>query len=217
MVVRLLWVAFLVAILRDQWAVMLTLIGAYWTMDAVRSAFRSQASSVAGKVGRYLVAIVCGLAVFFSIAGILWFGFHVAPPTASMLRFVAVCLVSLIAAGTLSDWVWPGKKRLRLGQKTQALAAEEIALREAMRREIDSGDGEPSLDRFQVVLDSAGPKKLHVIKVLRDTFDIGLKEAKDLADAAPCPLRKGVRRAEAEYVKFKLEAEGASVNLVEQR
>ena len=66
---------------------------------------------------------------------------------------------------------------------------------------------------FDVVLESFGAKKIQVIKVVREITSLGLKEAKALVDGAPNPVREGVTKEEAEEIKGKLEAVGASVNL----
>ena len=66
---------------------------------------------------------------------------------------------------------------------------------------------------FDVVLKAAGDKKIQVIKVVRAATGLGLKEAKDLVDGAPKPVKVGVEKAEAEKLKKELEAEGASVEL----
>jgi large subunit ribosomal protein L7/L12 len=66
---------------------------------------------------------------------------------------------------------------------------------------------------FNVVLAAAGDKKINVIKVVREITGLGLKEAKDLVEGAPKPLKEGVAKAEAEEMKKKLEAEGAKVEL----
>lgn len=66
---------------------------------------------------------------------------------------------------------------------------------------------------FDVVLASAGDKKIQVIKVVRELTGLGLKEAKDLVDGAPKPLKTGVTKEEAEAMKAKLEAEGAKVEI----
>ena len=68
-------------------------------------------------------------------------------------------------------------------------------------------------DSFNVVLASAGDKKIQVIKVVRTITELGLKEAKDLVDAAPKPIKEGVAKAEAEEMKTKLEEAGATVEL----
>lgn len=66
---------------------------------------------------------------------------------------------------------------------------------------------------FDVMLTSAGDKKVNVIKAVREVTGLGLKEAKGLVDAAPSAIKEGVDKAEAEEVKAKLEAAGASVEL----
>ena|SRR3989338_7247035 len=66
---------------------------------------------------------------------------------------------------------------------------------------------------FTVELQSAGGQKIQVIKAVREALGLGLKEAKDLVDAAPKPLKEGVAKAEAEELKKKLEEAGATVTL----
>ena len=66
---------------------------------------------------------------------------------------------------------------------------------------------------FDVVLKAAGEKKIQVIKVVRAATGLGLKEAKDLVDGAPKPVKTNLEKAEAEKLKKELEAEGATVEL----
>lgn len=66
-------------------------------------------------------------------------------------------------------------------------------------------------DTFDVVLESAGGNKIAVLKIVREVTGLGLKEAKDMVDAAPKALKEGVKKEEAEAMKAKLEAEGAKV------
>ena len=66
---------------------------------------------------------------------------------------------------------------------------------------------------FDVVLTSAGAAKLNVIKVVKEECGLGLKEAKDLVDGAPSTLKEGLSKADAEALKEKIEAEGATVEL----
>ena len=66
---------------------------------------------------------------------------------------------------------------------------------------------------FTVTLKEIGPNKINVIKVVREITALGLKEAKDLVEAAPKPIKEGVTKEEAEELKKKLEAAGASVEL----
>jgi large subunit ribosomal protein L7/L12 len=71
----------------------------------------------------------------------------------------------------------------------------------------------PEKDEFDVVLTGAGDKKIQVIKVVRELTALGLKEAKDLVDSAPKPVKEGVAKAEAEEMKKKLEEAGGAVEL----
>jgi len=66
---------------------------------------------------------------------------------------------------------------------------------------------------FDVVLTSAGQAKLQVIKVVKDALGLGLKEAKDLVDGAPAPVKEKVSKAEAEQLKATLEEAGAEVEI----
>jgi large subunit ribosomal protein L7/L12 len=66
---------------------------------------------------------------------------------------------------------------------------------------------------FDVVLSSAGDKKIQVIKVVRELTGLGLKEAKDLVDGAPKPVKTGVSKEEAASMKAKLEEQGATVEI----
>jgi large subunit ribosomal protein L7/L12 len=68
-------------------------------------------------------------------------------------------------------------------------------------------------DEFTVLLAAVGDKKINVIKAVREITGLGLKEAKDLVEAAPKPVKEGVPKADAEKLKAKLEAEGAKVDL----
>lgn len=68
-------------------------------------------------------------------------------------------------------------------------------------------------DSFDVVLTASGDKKLEVLKVVREITGLGLKEAKDLVDNAPKPLKSGVKKDESESIKKKIEAAGGKVEL----
>lgn len=68
-------------------------------------------------------------------------------------------------------------------------------------------------DSFDVILASAGDNKINVIKVVREVTGLGLKEAKDLVDGAPKPVKEGLAKAEAEELKTKLEAAGAKIEM----
>jgi|ERR687888_2149975 large subunit ribosomal protein L7/L12 len=78
-----------------------------------------------------------------------------------------------------------------------------------------AGDGAAAEEQtsFDVVLTGAGDKKIQVIKVVRALTGLGLKEAKDLVDSAPKPVKEGVPREEADSVKSQLEEAGASVEV----
>mgnify|MGYP001247978929 CR=1 FL=1 len=68
-------------------------------------------------------------------------------------------------------------------------------------------------DDFEVVLASIGDKKINVIKEVRAISGLGLKEAKDLVESAPVPIKEAVKKDEAEAIKKKLEEVGASIEL----
>ena len=72
---------------------------------------------------------------------------------------------------------------------------------------------EEEKDEFDVVLTAAGDKKINVIKEVRSLTSLGLKEAKDLVEGAPKPVKEGVNKDEAEKIKKQLEAAGATVEL----
>ncbi|WP_441000614.1 50S ribosomal protein L7/L12 [Fodinibius sp. SL11] len=75
------------------------------------------------------------------------------------------------------------------------------------------GDGEEEQTEFDVVLTGAGDKKIAVIKEVRSITGLGLKEAKELVDNAPNPVKEAVSKEEAEDLKSKLEDAGAEVEL----
>jgi large subunit ribosomal protein L7/L12 len=66
---------------------------------------------------------------------------------------------------------------------------------------------------FDVILKSAGASKLNVVKIVKDLTGLGLKEAKELVDGAPKPLKQGIAKAEAEDIKNKLTEAGAEVEI----
>jgi large subunit ribosomal protein L7/L12 len=66
---------------------------------------------------------------------------------------------------------------------------------------------------FDVILTSVGEKKIEVLKVVREVTGLGLKEAKDLVDSAPKPVKEKVKKEEAEAMKTKLEAAGAKIEI----
>jgi large subunit ribosomal protein L7/L12 len=77
----------------------------------------------------------------------------------------------------------------------------------------DGAAGGEEQSEFDVVLTSAGDKKIQVIKVVRAITNLGLKEAKDLVDGAPSPVKEAVAREEADSIKAQLEEAGGSVEI----
>ena len=77
----------------------------------------------------------------------------------------------------------------------------------------DGAAGGEEQSEFDVVLTGAGDKKIQVIKVVRAITNLGLKEAKDLVDGAPSPVKEGVAREEADSLKGQLEEAGATVEI----
>jgi large subunit ribosomal protein L7/L12 len=79
-----------------------------------------------------------------------------------------------------------------------------------------AGGGEAAAEEqteFSAILAEIGPNKIPVIKVVRELTGLGLKEAKDLVDASPKPVKEGVNREEAEKIKAALEEQGAKVEI----
>ena len=91
-------------------------------------------------------------------------------------------------------------------------AAAPLAVAAAAPAGGDAG-AEEVQDSFDVVLTAIGDKKIQVIKVVRAITGLGLKEAKDVVDGAPGPVKEGVTKDEAEKLKAELEEAGASVEL----
>jgi len=95
-------------------------------------------------------------------------------------------------------------------------AAAPVAVAAAGAAPAAGGDGAAGAEEqtsFDVVLSSAGDKKIQVIKVVRAITGLGLKEAKDLVDGAPGPVKEGVNREEADSIKAQLEEAGAGVEV----
>ncbi|NLT34859.1 MAG: 50S ribosomal protein L7/L12 [Gaiellales bacterium] len=76
-----------------------------------------------------------------------------------------------------------------------------------------AAEAEEEKTEFDVILTAAGEKKIQVIKVVRSVTSLGLKEAKDLVDGAPNPVKQAVPKAEAEDLKKQLEEAGGSVEI----
>ncbi len=83
----------------------------------------------------------------------------------------------------------------------------------AMAGPATAGEVAEEKDSFTVVLSSAGDQKIAVMKVVKEVLALGLKEAKDLVDGAPSTLKEGVKKAEAEEMKKKIEIAGGKVEL----
>lgn len=92
-------------------------------------------------------------------------------------------------------------------------ASAPVAMASAPAAGADAGAAAEEKSDFDVVLENAGAEKIKVIKEVRDITGLGLKEAKALVDEAPKALKEGVPAEEAEAIKAKLEAVGATVEL----
>jgi len=99
-----------------------------------------------------------------------------------------------------------------LEEKFGVSAAAPVAVAAAPAGGGDEGGAAEKTD-FDVVLTAAGDKKIQVIKAVREITGLGLKEAKELVEGAPKAVKEGVAKEEAEQIKEKLEAAGASVEL----
>jgi large subunit ribosomal protein L7/L12 len=95
----------------------------------------------------------------------------------------------------------------------EVTAAAPVAVAAAAGAAAGGGEAEEEKTSFDVVLTSGGEKKIQVIKEVRALTNLGLKEAKDLVEAAPKPVLQGVDKATAEAAKAQLEGAGASVDL----
>ncbi|MBL6616474.1 MAG: 50S ribosomal protein L7/L12 [Reyranella sp.] len=100
-----------------------------------------------------------------------------------------------------------------LEEKWGVSAAAPVAVAAAPGAAAAGAPAAEAKDEFTVVLAAAGDKKINVIKAVREITGLGLKEAKDLVEGAPKPVKEGVPKADAEKLKAKLEAEGAKVEL----
>lgn len=100
-----------------------------------------------------------------------------------------------------------------LEEKWGVSAAAPVAVAAAGAAPAAGGDAAAEKDEFNVVLASAGDKKINVIKEVRAITGLGLKEAKDLVEGAPKPVKEGVNKDEAEKLKKQLEEAGATVEV----
>ncbi|KAB1909139.1 50S ribosomal protein L7/L12 [Micromonospora tulbaghiae] len=95
----------------------------------------------------------------------------------------------------------------------EVTAAAPVAVAGAAGPGAPAAEAEPEKDEFDVILDADGGKKIQVIKVVRELTGLGLKEAKDLVEAAPKAILEKANKETAEKAKAKLEGEGAKVTL----
>jgi large subunit ribosomal protein L7/L12 len=100
-----------------------------------------------------------------------------------------------------------------LEEKFGVSAAAPVAMMAAAGPAGDAGGAKEEKTEFDVILTAAGDKKIQVIKEVRAITGLGLKEAKDLVDSAPKPVKEGIAKEEAEKIKAQLEGAGAQVEL----
>lgn len=100
-----------------------------------------------------------------------------------------------------------------LEEKFGVSASAPVMMAGAMPQTAGAADAAEEKSSFDVVLSSSGDKKIQVIKVIRELTNLGLKEAKEIADAPPKPIKTGLSKEEAEKIKAKLEEVGATVEL----
>ena len=121
-------------------------------------------------------------------------------------------LVETLGGMTVLDLV---ELKNKLEEEWGVTAAAPVAVAAAGAPAAGGGDGAAGVEKssFDVVLAGAGEKKIQVIKVVRAITGLGLKEAKDLVDGAPNPVKEGVAQDEADQIKAQLEEAGASVEV----
>ena len=100
-----------------------------------------------------------------------------------------------------------------LEEKWGVSAAAPVAVAAAVPGAAAGGDAGEEKTEFEVILASVGDKKINVIKEVRSITGLGLKEAKDLVESAPKPVKEGASKDEAEELKKKLEDAGATVEV----
>ena len=100
-----------------------------------------------------------------------------------------------------------------LEEKWGVSAAAPVAVAAAVPVDAAGGDAAEEKTEFEVILASVGDKKINVIKEVRSITGLGLKEAKDLVESAPKPVKEGASKDEAEELKKKLEGAGATVEV----
>ncbi len=100
-----------------------------------------------------------------------------------------------------------------LQEKWGVSAAAPVAAAAVAGAEGGAAEKSAEKDTFDIVLTEVGDKKINIIKEVRAATGLGLKEAKDLVEAAPKPVKEGVAKAEAEEIKKKFEEAGAKIEL----
>lgn len=100
----------------------------------------------------------------------------------------------------------------QLEEKFGVSAAAPVAIAGPMGQ-AGGGAQEEVKDEVDVILTGVGDKKIQVLKVVREITGLGLKEAKDLVDSAPKPIKQKIKKAEAEDIKKKLEEQGGTVEI----
>ena len=98
-------------------------------------------------------------------------------------------------------------------EKFGVSAAAPVAVAAAAPAAAGAADAGEAPSEVSVILASAGDQKIPVLKIVREITGLGLKEAKDLVDGAPKPLKEGIKPEEAKDIKAKLEAAGATVEI----
>ena len=109
----------------------------------------------------------------------------------------------------LADYIKEFEERYGIKAEMAAVPAAGAVAPTAVAEE---GESEEQTE-FDVVLKSVGPKKINVIKIVREVTDLGLKEAKEVVDKAPGEVKKGVSKEEAEEIKKKFEEVGAEIEI----
>jgi len=107
----------------------------------------------------------------------------------------------------LSEYIKEFEERYGIKAEMAAMPVAGVAPAAAAAEEVEEKTD------FDVILKSVGPKKINVIKTVREVTDLGLKEAKEVVDGAPAEVKKGVSKEEAEEIKKKFEEVGAEIEI----
>ena len=131
----------------------------------------------------------------------------------SLLDILVIMLVFLLMNYNASDLQLDLVKDLEEKWGVSAAAPVAVAAAPGAGGSGDAGEAAEEKTEFDVILAEAGAKKINVIKEVRGITGLGLKDAKDLVEGAPKPVKEGTSKEEAEEIKSKLEAAGAKVEL----